>query len=222
LDRRMFDVLQCMPTVPGAIGAFRRQALDEVGGISDDTLAEDTDVTMAICRAGWRVVYAPDARAWTEAPVTFNQLWQQRYRWCYGTLQSMWKHRHSIVERGPAGRLGRRGLPYLLLFQVLLPLLAPAVDVAAVYSLFTADARLIGLVWLGFLGLQWVAAGYAFRLDGERLRTLWALPLQQVVYRQLMYLVVIQSVATAGYGIRLRWHKLRRTGAMESAPAPVA
>jgi peptidoglycan/xylan/chitin deacetylase (PgdA/CDA1 family)/GT2 family glycosyltransferase len=222
LDRRMFDVLQCMPTVPGAIGAFRRQALDEVGGISDDTLAEDTDVTMAICRAGWRVVYAPDARAWTEAPATFNQLWQQRYRWCYGTLQSMWKHRHSVVERGPAGRLGRRGLPYLLLFQVLLPLLAPAVDVAAVYSLFTADARLIGLVWLGFLGLQWVAAGYAFRLDGERLRTLWALPLQQVVYRQLMYLVVIQSVATAGYGIRLRWHKLRRTGAMESAPSPVA
>ena len=27
LDRRLFDVLQCMPTVPGAIGAFRREAL---------------------------------------------------------------------------------------------------------------------------------------------------------------------------------------------------
>ena len=67
LDRRMYDVLQCMPTIPGAVGAFRRSALERVGGMSDDTLAEDTDITMAIHRDGWRVVYAEKARAWTEA-----------------------------------------------------------------------------------------------------------------------------------------------------------
>ncbi len=134
LDRRMFDVLQCMPTVPGAIGAFRRRVLEAVGGLSIDTLAEDTDLTMAICRAGWRVVYEETAIAWTEAPASLRQLWRQRYRWCYGTLQSMWKH------------------------------------------------------------------------------TLWALPLQQIVYRQLMYLVVIQSLVTAVLGAPLRWHVIRRTG----------
>jgi poly-beta-1,6 N-acetyl-D-glucosamine synthase len=218
LDRRMFDVLRCMPTVPGAIGAFRRRTLDQVGGVSDDTLAEDTDLTMAICRAGWRVVYAPRARAWTEAPSTLGQLWRQRYRWCYGTMQAMWKHRRAVIQRGPAGQFGRRGLPYLLLFQVLLPLLAPLIDLTAAYSLFTADARVLGLTWLGFLAVQFVGAVYAFRLDGERLRTLWALPLQQIVYRQLMYLVVVESVATAAYGVRLRWHKLVRTGTLEAAP----
>jgi cellulose synthase/poly-beta-1,6-N-acetylglucosamine synthase-like glycosyltransferase/peptidoglycan/xylan/chitin deacetylase (PgdA/CDA1 family) len=220
LDRRMFDVLRCMPTVPGAIGAFRRTALDAVGGVSDDTLAEDTDLTMALCRAGWRVIYAPQALAWTEAPTNLDQLWKQRYRWCYGTLQSIWKHRRAIIERGASGRLGRRGIPYLLLFQVLLPLLAPVIDVVALFSLFTADARIVGLTWLLFLGVQFVGAGYAFLLDRERLRTLWALPVQQLVYRQLMYLVVIQSLASATYGLRLRWHKLDRTGVLDSAPPP--
>ena len=218
LDRRMFDVLQCMPTVPGAIGAFRRQTLDEVGGVSDDTLAEDTDLTMAICRAGWRVVYAPEARAWTEAPATLGQLWRQRYRWCYGTMQAMWKHRRAVIEGGAAGKLGRRGLPYLLAFQVLMPLLAPVIDIATVYALVFLPSPTIAYVWLGFLAMQYVSAAYAFALDRESPRPLWSLALQQFVYRQLMYLVVIQSVASAFYGIRLKWQKLHRTGDMQSAP----
>ncbi|WP_456698382.1 bifunctional polysaccharide deacetylase/glycosyltransferase family 2 protein [Aeromicrobium sp. P5_D10] len=221
LDRRMFDVLQCMPTVPGAIGAFRRSVLEQVGGVSEDTLAEDTDLTMAICRAGWRVVYAPAARAWTEAPSSLGQLWRQRYRWCYGTMQAMWKHRRAVIEPGASGKLGRRGLPYLMAFQVLLPLLAPAIDVAALYSLIFAPSPTIAYIWLAFLGLQYVSAAYAFKLDRESLRPLWSLALQQVVYRQLMYLVVLQSVASAIYGIRLKWQKLRRTGDMRSAPAAV-
>jgi cellulose synthase/poly-beta-1,6-N-acetylglucosamine synthase-like glycosyltransferase len=221
LDRRMFDVLQCMPTVPGAIGAFRRTAIEAVGGVSDDTLAEDTDLTMALCRDGWRVVYAPDAVAWTEAPATLTQLWRQRYRWCYGTLQSMWKHRHAVVEGGRPGKLGRRGLPYLLLFQVLLPLTAPVVDVAAGFSFFTEDVVIIWATWFGFLLAQLACAAYAFRLDREPLRPLWTMPLQQIVYRQMMYLVVIQSVASAFYGVRLRWHAMRRLGTL-TAPTSVA
>jgi len=219
LDRRMFDMLQCMPTVPGAIGAFRREALEDVSGVKEDTLAEDTDLTMAICRAGWRVVYSADACAWTEVPATIGQLWQQRYRWSFGTMQAMWKHRGAMGQSGAAGKLGRRGLPYLLAFQVLFPLLAPIVDLAAVYALVVSSAPASLLyIWLGFLALQLLSAVYAFRLDGERLRPLWSLPLQQVVYRQLLYLVVIQSVASAFYGLRLRWHPMRRTGQLDAVP----
>jgi cellulose synthase/poly-beta-1,6-N-acetylglucosamine synthase-like glycosyltransferase/peptidoglycan/xylan/chitin deacetylase (PgdA/CDA1 family) len=218
LDRRMYDILQCMPTVPGAIGAFRREALEAVGGVSADTLAEDTDLTMAICRAGWRVIYVPEARAWTEAPAALGQLWRQRYRWCYGTMQAMWKHRGAVLELGAAGMLGRRGLPYLLAFQVLLPLLAPVIDIATLYALVVTRSPTLLYVWLGFLILQLLAAGYAFRLDGERLRPLWSLPLQQIVYRQLMFLVVFHSAATALYGLRLRWQGVQRTGEMDAAP----
>jgi cellulose synthase/poly-beta-1,6-N-acetylglucosamine synthase-like glycosyltransferase/peptidoglycan/xylan/chitin deacetylase (PgdA/CDA1 family) len=212
LDRRMFDVLGAIPTVPGAIGAFRRPALADVGGLSADTLAEDTDLTMAICRSGWRVVYEPQAVAWTEAPATLGQLWRQRYRWCYGTIQSMWKHRRSVTDSGASGRFGRRCLAYLAFYQVLLPLIAPVVDLAAIYGFLFLNPVKVAAFWFGFMALQLLACGYALKIDRERLRTLWALPLQQVVYRQLMYLVTIQSVITALLGTRHRWQAMNRTG----------
>ncbi|HJP79358.1 MAG TPA: bifunctional polysaccharide deacetylase/glycosyltransferase family 2 protein [Pseudonocardiaceae bacterium] len=221
LDRRAYDVLQCMPTVPGAVGAFRRSAVMAVGGLPKDTLAEDTDLTMALETAGWRVTYEERALAWTEAPSTLGQLWKQRYRWCYGTLQAIWKHRGAVLRRGTAGRLGRRGLPYLMLFQVVLPVLAPVVDVAGVFGLVTGNPITTGLTWLSFLLLQAVPGVIAFRLDRERLWPLLLLPLQQFVYRQLMYLVVLQSVATAIAGVRLPWHKLERRGVVAPASSHV-
>jgi cellulose synthase/poly-beta-1,6-N-acetylglucosamine synthase-like glycosyltransferase/peptidoglycan/xylan/chitin deacetylase (PgdA/CDA1 family) len=220
LDRRLFDLAECMPTVPGAIGAFRRQALERVGGVSDLTLAEDTDLTMALCRDGWRVVYEERAKAWTEAPASLADLWRQRYRWCYGTMQAMWKHRGALVQSGASGKLGRRGLGYLLLFQVMLPLFAPVVDVFVIYGLiFLHPVPILG-VWLGFLLLQLAMGLYAFRLDGERPTALWNLPLQQFVYRQLMYLVVIQSVWTALAGSRLQWQRMERYGSLQVPDVP--
>jgi len=141
IDRRVQDAWGVVTTVPGAIGAYRREALVDVGGVSDDTLAEDTDLTIALGRAGWRVVYEPAARAWTDAPSSFAQLWRQRYRWSYGIMQSLWKHRHAVVERGRSGHVGRVGLLLTGLFQVLLPLLAPMVDVYLVYGGWSTSTR---------------------------------------------------------------------------------
>ncbi|MEU0193065.1 glycosyltransferase [Streptomyces afghaniensis] len=222
LDRRMFEVLECMPTVPGAIGAFRRDAVIGVGGVSEDTLAEDTDLTMALWRAGWRVLYEESAVAWTEVPTSVKQLWRQRYRWCYGTLQAMWKHRGALLGTGPAGRFGRRGLTYLALFQVALPLLAPVIDVYALYGVLFRDPWESAAVWFAFLGVQIVCSGYALRLDGEPVRALWSMPFQIVVYRQLMYLVVIQSLVALLLGSRLRWQRMKRSGtAAEQIGGPV-
>ena len=97
-DRRAFDVLRCMPTVPGAVGAFRRRALAQVGGFSDETLAEDTDITMAIGRAGWAVAYRDSARAWTETPADLRSLWRQRKRWTAGTAADHRNPALSITE----------------------------------------------------------------------------------------------------------------------------
>ena len=212
LDRRLYETLGCMPTVPGAIGAFRRRVLLAAGGMSDDTLAEDTDITMAVLRAGWRVVYEKRARAWTEAPASLTQLWRQRYRWSYGTMQAMWKHRGAVFDRGPSGRFGRLGLPMLALFGVALPLLGPVLDVMALYGLFFLGTTETATAWLLMLAVQAVTAVVAFRLDRERLLPLLALPLQQFAYRQLMYLVLVKSTVTALTGTRLRWRKLKRAG----------
>lgn len=218
LDRRMYDLLRCMPTIPGACGAFRREVLREVGGMSEDTLAEDTDITMAIHRRGWQVVYAEDARAWTEAPESVQQLWSQRYRWCYGTMQAMWKHRRAVIERGPSGRFGRVGLPFVAAFMVVAPLLAPLIDLFLIYGLVFGPTGKTIASWAALLCIQLVCAVYAFRLDKEPMWHLVSLPLQQILYRVLMYVVLVQSWVTALTGGRLRWQKLRRSGVVESAP----
>jgi cellulose synthase/poly-beta-1,6-N-acetylglucosamine synthase-like glycosyltransferase len=218
LDRRALDVIDALPIVPGAVGAFRRSAIEAVGGVAGDTLAEDGDLTMAMSRAGWRIVYEPRARAHTEAPATLVALWRQRYRWAYGTMQCMWKHRHAVARRDE-GHFGRRALPYMVLFQVVLPFLGPLIDLFALYGLLFLDARSILTAWLGFALLQTLMGVYAFRLEGERLGPLWTLPLQQFVYRQMVYLVVIQSMRSALLGSRLRWHKPPRTGTVNLATA---
>ena len=217
LDRRLYDELRCMPTVPGAIGAFRREALVDAGGFSGATLAEDTDITIAVGRAGWHVAYVEDARAWTEAPPSLSALWRQRYRWSFGTMQAVWKHRAAVWRRGE-WRIGRIGLPYLVLFQIALPLLAPLIDLFALYGIVFLDPVPVAAYWLGFNAISLILAVYAFRLDRESLRPLWALPLQQIVYRQLMYLVVIESVISALRGTRLRWQNIERTGEIEVPP----
>jgi cellulose synthase/poly-beta-1,6-N-acetylglucosamine synthase-like glycosyltransferase/peptidoglycan/xylan/chitin deacetylase (PgdA/CDA1 family) len=211
LDRRLYDVLGCVPTVPGAVGAFRKSALTEVGGFSSDTLAEDTDVTIALGRLGWKIVYAEDARGFTETPGSLGALWRQRYRWSFGTMQSVWKHRRALFRRGE-GPIATIGLPYLILLQIALPLLSPLIDAFALYGVIFLDPAPVLAYWLGFNLLVLMQGAYAFHLDGERPWVLWAAPLQALLYRQLMYLVVLQSVASALQGIRLRWQHVERSG----------
>jgi hypothetical protein len=128
----------------------------------------------------------------------------------------MYKHRHAVRQGGAAGKLGRRGLGYLLVLQVLMPLLAPVIDVFALYGLIFLDPVRIIALWAAFLLVQLLMACFAFALDRESPGPLWSLPLQQFVYRQLMYLVVIQSVFTALAGTRLRWHRMERYGSLQN------
>ncbi|MFG2623250.1 bifunctional polysaccharide deacetylase/glycosyltransferase family 2 protein [Streptomyces sp. NPDC048507] len=205
LERRLFDLAGASPTIPGAIGAFRRTALTACGGISADTLAEDTDIAMALCRAGWRVVYRSDAHAHTYVPTSIRGLWHQRHRWAYGTLQSIWKHRRAVAEPGIAGRLGRRTLPYLLVFQLLLPLAAPLMDAAALYGLASGTTPVPAITWIVFTLCQLTLAAYALRADQESLRHLWLLPLQQTLYRMALCLVTIHALITAALGASPHW-----------------
>jgi cellulose synthase/poly-beta-1,6-N-acetylglucosamine synthase-like glycosyltransferase/peptidoglycan/xylan/chitin deacetylase (PgdA/CDA1 family) len=211
LDRRMYDVLNCMVTIPGAVGAFRRAAIGDAGGVPGNTLAEDTDLSIAIGRAGWRVRYAARARAWTEAPATVSQLWSQRHRWAYGTLQALWKYRRAVVAPRGSRTLAWIGLPYLFAMGCVLPLLSPAADLYILFNIWNAP-RLAVSMWLTFLVMQGSLTLCAFALDRERLRDVWTVPVQLMFYRQLLYLVVIHSLATALTGVRLRWHKLTRIG----------
>jgi cellulose synthase/poly-beta-1,6-N-acetylglucosamine synthase-like glycosyltransferase/peptidoglycan/xylan/chitin deacetylase (PgdA/CDA1 family) len=226
LDRRAFVMLNCITVVPGAIGAWRRQAVLDAGGFRTDTLAEDQDLTLTLLRRGHRVALADQAVAFTEAPESFEALLKQRFRWSFGTLQCAWKHR-AALGRSSAGALGLVGLPNIWLFQLLFPLLAPAADIALLATLarLVVETPVLGahaawvhaepvvLLYLFFLAVDTITAliGVAFE-PGERLSQALLVPLQRIAYRQVLYLALLKAMRAALKGWAPGWGKLERTG----------
>jgi cellulose synthase/poly-beta-1,6-N-acetylglucosamine synthase-like glycosyltransferase/peptidoglycan/xylan/chitin deacetylase (PgdA/CDA1 family)/spore germination protein YaaH len=231
LERRALAALGAVTVVPGAVGAWRRSALEALGGYPADTLAEDQDLTLAAQRAGWRIEFDPDARAYTEAPETVAGLLKQRFRWSFGTLQCIWKHRAGLFDlKHPV--LGFVALPQIWVFQILLTAIAPLVDLAIIWSIIASayswawhpqewspdDLIRPLFYWAAFIFLD-LSAG-ALGMAMER-RAPWGdviwMPIQRFGYRQLMYSVVVRSLDAALNGVRVGWGKLERraTAALE-------
>ncbi|HSX41502.1 MAG TPA: glycosyltransferase [Candidatus Saccharimonadales bacterium] len=211
LDRRMGDLLDCITVVPGAIGAFRKSALKKVGGFTTDTLAEDTDLTLAIKREGYRIVYDAVAVAYTEAPATVRELLKQRFRWTFGTMQAVWKHKKAVLNPR-YGTLGLIGLPYLVFYQILLPLLSPIFDVAVIIGLINHQYQLVAVSFVVYTAADALTAAIALKLDGEKLRQLWLVMPQRIIYRQLMYYTIVRSVVNVLKGNLVGWGSLKREG----------
>ncbi|KAI1693093.1 glycosyltransferase like family 2 domain-containing protein [Ditylenchus destructor] len=153
MDRRAFDLLNMISVVPGAIGAFRRSVILEVGGFTTDTLAEDCDLTMRILKAGYTVRNSAEAVAFTEAPDTVKMLFKQRFRWSFGVLQSFWKNKDTLLNP-KYGYFGMVGMPNILIFQIILPLFAPLADLFMLFSLVSglfSLSEVNGISWTGSL-----------------------------------------------------------------------
>jgi cellulose synthase/poly-beta-1,6-N-acetylglucosamine synthase-like glycosyltransferase/peptidoglycan/xylan/chitin deacetylase (PgdA/CDA1 family) len=232
MDRRAFASLNCITVVPGAVGAWRKDLLVDVGGFPSDTLAEDQDLTLRIRRLGYRIGYEETAIAWTEAPHNLRSLAKQRFRWAYGTLQCMWKHRDALF-RVRYGALGFVAMPNVWIFQILFSLISPVMDLMLLYVLFanafdrwqqptgysSTNIQQVFLYYALFLAIDWVSACFAFMLERrERWSLLWWLFLQRFCYRQVMYYVMIKSVTMAIRGPVVGWGKLERKATAEAGP----
>ena len=236
MEKRAFDLLNCITVVPGALGAWRKEAIEAGGGITADTVAEDADLTIAIRRLGWRVTYDEEAIAWTEAPETPGQLIGQRFRWTFGTLQSFWKHSDTLF-RPKYGTLGWVALPNIFVFQIVLPLVSPLLDLLFLGSLVlwglaglhitqipqlwtTSDVQRSVVFFLGFLIIDVLTCVVAFALERHEDWTL-LIPvlLQRFYYRQLMYIVLFRSVKEAVSGRPVGWKGVEKEP--PATPQPV-
>jgi cellulose synthase/poly-beta-1,6-N-acetylglucosamine synthase-like glycosyltransferase/peptidoglycan/xylan/chitin deacetylase (PgdA/CDA1 family) len=237
LDRRAFDNFNAIGVVPGAIGAWRRQAVLDAGGYSSDTLAEDADLTVSLERHGWKVTYEPKALALTEAPESLRGFLKQRFRWMFGTLQVAYKHSGALSVR-PTG-VSMITIPNVFLFQFAFTLLAPLMDLLLIWTVSSealsyffslgvaanSQQTLLMLVeyWLMFQTFDLLAGAAALMLNGtsSEWKLMPLLFIQRFCYRQLLYFVVMQTLLTAIKGSLVGWGKLVRTGSVHIPAAHV-
>ncbi len=233
-ERRALDVFGAVSVVPGAIGAWRTAAVREAGCFHVDTVAEDADLTMALLRRGYRVEYEDTALAYTEAPTTARALMRQRFRWSFGILQSVWKHRQVF---GRKGVLGWVALPNIAVFQILLPLVSPFIDVMFAFGVLTylvnryfhplttdpASFDKLVVFFVGFMVIDFLASALAFALERrgvdrrENVLLLGHVWLQRFAYRQLFSWVLVKTLKRAIEGRSFNWDKLERTAHMPYA-----
>jgi cellulose synthase/poly-beta-1,6-N-acetylglucosamine synthase-like glycosyltransferase/peptidoglycan/xylan/chitin deacetylase (PgdA/CDA1 family)/spore germination protein YaaH len=232
LEKRAFDVLNCITVVPGALGSWRTAVLREIGGLTPDTVAEDTDLTIAVRRRGWRIRYDDHAIGWTEAPEDAKGLVAQRFRWTFGTLQAVFKHRDTLF-RPRYGTLGLVALPNVIVFQILLPAFSPLIDflfagslalfflsrlgVARIPELWTSDDVARAALFFGaFLVIDLLTGVLAFALERDEDWTLLeSFLVQRFYYRQLMYVVLVRALLAALQGRAVGWR-----GPVQPARAP--
>jgi poly-beta-1,6 N-acetyl-D-glucosamine synthase len=233
LDRRAYALLNAITVVPGAVGAWRKDAIVNAGGYLNDTLAEDMDLTWRLRTSGWRIANESDAYAYTEAPESFGGFFRQRFRWAYGTLQCLYKHRQAMFHYDWFGWLA---LPSLWVFQVLFQALAPLVDLQVIISVVKYSLALagssgengslalegetqtilrVGFLYAVFFVVELMSAAIATRMDRQRYGLLWWLFLQRFAYRQIMYGVIYRSLVRAITGGRTGWGKIDRKGTVK-------
>jgi len=230
-ERRALDLFNVVTVVPGAIGAWRTAAVLKGGCYPINTVAEDADLTMNLLEQGYKVIYEDRALAFTEAPVNVTGLMRQRFRWSFGTLQAVFKHKHAFLTNAAMGLFA---LPNIVIFQMLLPLVSPFIDlmfVAGVIHYFidkhfhpeaasTASFEKLLVYFLSFLIIDFITSALAFSLerrhpankgDGWLLFHIW---LQRFSYRQVFSVVLFKTVKRAIDGRPFNWDKLERTAKM--------
>jgi cellulose synthase/poly-beta-1,6-N-acetylglucosamine synthase-like glycosyltransferase/peptidoglycan/xylan/chitin deacetylase (PgdA/CDA1 family)/spore germination protein YaaH len=230
-ERRALDLFHVVTVVPGAIGAWRTAPVKAAGGYPINTVAEDADLTMNLLEQGFRVDYEDRSLAFTEAPIDAKGLMRQRFRWSFGTLQAIWKHRAAFVRNRAMGLFA---LPNILIFQMFLPLVSPFIDMMFLYGVAnyfidrhyhpeaasSASLDKLLVFFLGFLIIDFITSSVAFSLerrhpaskgDGWLLFHIW---LQRFAYRQVFSIVLFKTVKRAIDGKPFNWDKIQRTAKM--------
>ncbi|WP_374446279.1 polysaccharide deacetylase family protein [Epilithonimonas sp.] len=216
-DRLAYAGINAITVIPGAIGAFRKSVIEEVGGYSSDTLAEDCDLTVKILKKGYSIANENRAVAVTEAPESVKQFLKQRFRWTYGIMQMFWKQRETFLNPKYKG-LGLWAMPNILIFQYIIPLFSPLADLVMFFGILSGNGQKILIYYLIFLLVDASIAFVAFIMQKQKWTDLFFIIPQRFGYRWLMYIVLFRSLKHALQGEMQTWGFLKRTGNVKDIP----
>ncbi len=210
MPRRAQGFIGAVNIVPGPVGIFRLEALQEVGGYDTDTFAEDADLTLELITSGWKIIYEDSAVTWTQGPTNILDLIQQRYRWTRGILQAIRKRKRILLRPFPDFPLWLSAVE--MAFEgILWPVLNVYAHLFfAIVALLYGMGELLLYWWVLLTLLDLVIALVTVSMEEESL----GLVPYAVVYRFffILFLDVTKTFAAVEEALNLgmEWGKLRR------------
>ena len=99
MGKRALDMLDLVVCASGAFGAFRREAINQVGLLAPGP-GEDFDLTLRLRRSGWKVRFAGDSWCFTDTPATFKAIIRQRRRWDRDTIRTRMRKFRDALHPG--------------------------------------------------------------------------------------------------------------------------
>ncbi|MEE8175160.1 MAG: glycosyltransferase [Gemmatimonadota bacterium] len=210
MPRRAQGFIAAVNIVPGPVGVFRREALEEVGGYDTDTFAEDADLTLQLITSGWKIIYEDQAITWTQAPTRALDLIQQRYRWTRGILQALKKRKGVYWHPFPDFPLWLSAVE--MGFEAIVwPILNVYAHLFfAIVALLFGAGELLLYWWILLTLLDLVMALVTVSMEEESL----SLVPYAIIYRFffILFLDITKMFATVEEALNLgmEWDKLRR------------
>jgi poly-beta-1,6 N-acetyl-D-glucosamine synthase len=210
MPRRAQGFIAAVNIVPGPVGVFRREALEEVGGYDTDTFAEDADLTLQLITSGWKIIYEDQAITWTQAPTRALDLIQQRYRWTRGILQALKKRKGVYWHPFPDFPLWLSAVE--MGFEAIVwPILNVYAHLFfAIVALLFGAGELLLYWWILLTLLDLVMALVTVSMEEESL----SLVPYAIIYRFffILFLDITKLFATVEEALNLgmEWDKLRR------------
>ncbi len=189
----------------GTAGIWRREALDDAGGWTADTLTEDLDLSYRAYLRGWRGRYVRDIVVPSELPVSFKSYRRQQHRWARGSMEcaiklgpQVWRSDISLMKKIQATLHLSGYTVHLLLFG--LTLIYPLVAIFTVQ--YVHLSTLYGLAYL--FAFTSIAPTLFFIMGQQQLGRPW--------WRLLPKILAI-SVVGSGLmlnSVRAAWQILRK------------
>lgn len=173
--RNLMEKIHAIHVTPGALGVYRRELIEDLGGFDEETLVEDQEICFRLQRNGWDVSHSRKGDVHTVAPKNFREFYGQRLRWYKGAIENIIKYKDMILNP-KYGEFGVFAIPtkfvqgILSIFGMLIityyftepiisflrELLVIGADALTVgLSEITASFILSNLYWF-VLGLEWI------------------------------------------------------------------
>lgn len=230
--------INAMPNVSGGYGLFDKKVVIAAGGYTGDSFAEDMDMIIRMvgycCDFGrkYRIVQVPVVCCWNEVPPNIRVLYRQRTRWGRGLIETFVRHKRFLFNRRYK-QLGMVTLPYVLIFELLAPIIEFVGFTVFVYQAFTGVVNWTSAAVI-FLGLYTFCIilsfvvmfndytlGGSFRHPRSYLWVLAAAMLEPFLYHPLTVIFSLKGYYNYIFNKRAVWGEMSRTGyAAPGAGAP--